>query len=74
MGSGRPEDPSPVLAHMGLPGTPGFRIGISPATSAADLDVLADALPTVVGELQRVQRVAVASMARFEPPEGADRG
>jgi cysteine desulfurase len=74
MRSGRPEDPSPVLAEMGLPGTPAFRVGIGPATQAAHLDALADALPKVVGELRRVQRVAVASMARFEPPEDLARG
>jgi cysteine sulfinate desulfinase/cysteine desulfurase-like protein len=69
MGTGRPEDPSQVLAQMGLPGIPAFRVAISSATRPEDLDAFTRALPEVVGELQRVQRLAVASMARFEPPD-----
>jgi cysteine desulfurase len=69
--SGRPEDPSPVLEQMGLAPTPSLRVGVGPGTRAEDLEAFAEALPDIVDELQQVQRAAVASMARFQPPEDA---
>ena len=63
--SGAPGDPSPVLEHMGIPGTASFRIGIGPETTEADVDRLLDALPSLVAELREVGSAAEAAMARF---------
>jgi cysteine sulfinate desulfinase/cysteine desulfurase-like protein len=70
--SGRPDDPSPVLEHLGIASTPSFRIGVAAATSQDDLDTFATALPGIVGELQQVHRAAIGAMARFQPPEMSD--
>ncbi len=67
--TGRPEDASTVLGQMGVASTPGFRVGVGPTTTEADIDTFAIVLPEVVEELQTVQRAAAASMARFQPPE-----
>ena len=66
--SGRPEDPSPTLAQMGVAATPAFRASVSPDTTAADIETFLEVLPGVVEELQHVQQIAAASMARFQPP------
>jgi len=66
--SGRPEDPSPTLAQMGVGGTPAFRVSIGPEITAPDVDAFVEVLPVVVEELQHVQQIAAASMARFQPP------
>jgi len=63
--SGAPADPSPVLEHMGVPGTTSFRIGVGPATSETDVDRLLGALPALVAELREVGSAAEAAMARF---------
>lgn len=70
--SGRPDDASPVLERMGIGGTPSFRVGVSPTTRPEDLDAFAAALPEIVGDLQQVHGAAVATMARFQPPEAGD--
>jgi cysteine desulfurase len=62
--SGAPGDPSPVLEHMGHPGTTSFRIGVGPETTDADVDRLLGTLPSLVGELQEVGSAAEAAMAR----------
>jgi cysteine desulfurase len=62
--SGTPQDASPVLEHMGYPGTPAFRIGVGPQTQDADADRLLETLPSLVRELRRVGSVAEAAMAR----------
>jgi len=69
LASGRPEDPSPVLEQMGVDATPAFRVSVGPETTAADVETFVQVLPGIVEELQHVQQVAAASMARFQPPE-----
>ncbi len=66
--TGRPEDPSPVLAALGYPETPSFRIGVTAATTDADVARCVQALGEVVDDLQRVARGAAAAMGRFRPP------
>ena len=63
--SGAAGDPSPVLEHMGVPGTPSFRIGIGPETTDADVDRLLEVLPGLVAELREVGSAAEAAMARY---------
>jgi len=67
--TGRPEDPSPVLEQIGLPGTSGFRVSLGPDTTADDVRSLLDVLPDLVAELQQVEAVAAEALGRFRPPE-----
>jgi cysteine desulfurase len=67
MCTGRPEDPSPVLEQIGATGS-GFRISLGAGSTAEEVDALLDALPDVVSELQDVERVSEAALARFRPP------
>jgi cysteine desulfurase len=60
--SGRPEDPSPVLERLGHPGVSGFRVGLGPTTSEADVDAFLDELPTLVTELREVQGIATRTL------------
>ena len=66
--SGATGDPSPVLEHMGVPGTPSFRIGIGPETTVGDVDRLLEVLPGLVAELREVGSTAEAAMARYRGP------
>jgi cysteine desulfurase len=68
-GSGRPEDPSPVLERIGLPETSGVRVGLGPATSADDVDRFLATLPGLVDELRQMERRSSEALARFQPPE-----
>lgn len=63
--SGSPAEPSPVLAAIGLPGTPVFRVGIGRSTPDAAIDELLRVLPGVVAELRRVDAVSSSALARF---------
>ena len=72
MASGRPDDPSHVLEQLGVLATPSFRVGVAPSTRDEDLEAFTTVLPEVVAELQQVHRAAIATMARFQPPENGD--
>jgi cysteine desulfurase len=65
LGTGRPEDPSPVLAEIGAPGTTSFRIGIGDDVGPDDLDRLVVELGQTVRELQRVETKATEALTRF---------
>jgi cysteine desulfurase len=72
-GSGRPEDPSPVLEQIGVPGMGGFRVSLGPATTEDDVDRFLRVLPDLVSRLQLVERISTEALARFRPPEDATR-
>jgi cysteine desulfurase len=67
MCTGRPEDPSPVLEQIGATGS-GFRVSLGAGSTAEQVDALLEVLPEVVSELQEVERVSEAALARFRPP------
>jgi cysteine desulfurase len=69
--TGRPEDPSPVLEEIGLPGTSGFRVGLGPQTTPDDVERFLSTLPEVVRELRQVERRSREAMASLRPPRGA---
>jgi cysteine desulfurase len=69
--SGAPGDPSPVLEHLGHPGTASFRIGVGRQTTDADVDRLLEMLPSLVRELREVGSVAEAAMARHGTEDGS---
>jgi cysteine desulfurase len=69
--SGRPEDPSPVLERIGLPGEGGFRVSLGPSTTEDDVDRFLATLPGLVDQLRRVERRSAEALARFRPPDGA---
>jgi cysteine desulfurase len=72
-GSGRPEDPSPVLEQIGVPGMGGFRVSLGPATTEDDVDRFLRVLPDLVSRLQLVERISTEALTRFRPPEDATR-
>lgn len=65
--SGRPEDPSSVLEHIGASGH-GFRVSLGPSTTGEELMRFTDTLGEVVGQLRDVDRVSSEALARFRPP------
>lgn len=67
MCTGRPEDPSPVLERIGATGS-GFRVSLGAGSTGEQVDALLDVLPGVISELQEVERVSEAALARFRPP------
>jgi len=71
--TGRPEDPSPVLARLGYPDTPSFRIGVTPSTSDQDVARCVQVLGEAAEDLRSVARGAAAAMARFRPPDPESR-
>jgi cysteine desulfurase len=72
MCSGLPSDPSPVLDRIGVPDTPGFRVGVGSGTSEADVEAFLDTLPLLAAELKRVEAASTDALARFRAP-GEDR-
>jgi cysteine desulfurase len=69
--SGRPEDPSPVLERIGLPGAGGFRVSLGPSTTEGDVDRFLATLPGLVDQLRHVERRSAEALARFRPPDGS---
>jgi cysteine desulfurase len=70
VGTGRPEDPSPVLERIGFPATTSFRVGIWAETSADDVERFVSVLATTVSDLRRIETVAAEAFTRFSPSEG----
>ncbi len=70
MCSGVPSDPSPVLEQIGVPNTPGFRLGVGPWTTDEDVEALLATLPGLVTELKLVEATSTEALARFRPPSG----
>lgn len=68
--SGAAHDASPVLEAMGVPGTPGFRVGVGPGTTEAELDALVDALARLAPELARMEAASTEALGRFRPTRG----
>jgi cysteine desulfurase len=68
MCSGLPSDPSPVLDKIGVPNTPGFRVGVGPQTTDEDVTAFLDVLPDLVVDLEQVEVVSNEALARFRPP------
>lgn len=66
--TGRPEDPSPVLAQTGHERTSGFRIGLGLTTTEADVHALLDELPDLVASLREVELSSHDALGRFSPP------
>jgi cysteine desulfurase len=67
--SGRPEEPSPVLAALGVPATSGFRVGLGPDADERVIDAFIDALAELSEELQAVETASRRALARFQPPD-----
>jgi len=68
MCSGMPGDASPVLGQIGIPNTPGFRLGVGASTTDADVDALLGMLPELVTQLERVEATSTEALTRFRPP------
>jgi cysteine desulfurase len=71
--SGATSEPSPVLAAMGVPGLPSFRIGTGRETTTGDVDRFLAVLPALVDDLRQVETRTEAAMARFRPEADAGR-
>jgi cysteine desulfurase len=69
IGTGRPEDPSPVLDRIGSPATTSFRVGLGVDTTGDDLARFQSVLRESVAELRRIESVTVEALTRFAPPE-----
>ncbi|MFB3737648.1 MAG: cysteine desulfurase family protein [Candidatus Velamenicoccus archaeovorus] len=67
--SGAPSEASPVLAQLGLPNTPSFRLGVGRDTTPEQIDRFLSELPSLVEQLRRVEGAAAAAMARFRPTQ-----
>jgi cysteine desulfurase len=63
--SGRPEDPSPVLEQIGMPGRSAFRVGLGRSATEADVRAFLDVLPGLVAELREVERSSADVLARL---------
>ncbi len=63
--SGAANEPSPILEAMGVPNTPGVRVGVGRDTSEEDVDRLLATLPELAEELRRMEAASSEAMARF---------
>jgi cysteine sulfinate desulfinase/cysteine desulfurase-like protein len=68
--TGRPEDPSPVLAQLGVAAS-SFRVGLGPDTTDDDVEAFCRDLPEIVRELREIEASSREALARFRPPGGA---
>jgi cysteine desulfurase len=68
--SGAVAEPSPVLEHLGHPGTPSFRVGVGAQTTQADVDRLLEVLPGLVTDLRATRSAAESAMARYRSGAG----
>lgn len=66
--SGQPGDSSPVLERIGHRGVSGFRIGLGPTTTDAEVQALLDVLPGVAEELREISRRSEDALTRFRTP------
>jgi cysteine desulfurase len=66
--SGQPGDSSPVLERIGHRGVSGFRVGLGPTTTDADVETLLDVLPGVAGELREISAISEEALTRFRSP------
>jgi cysteine desulfurase len=67
--SGATGEASSVLEHMGVAGTPSFRIGVGPSTQETDVDRFLETLPSLVEELRLIGAASETAMARFRAVE-----
>jgi cysteine desulfurase len=65
--SGAPDEPSPVLEAMGVPGRPSLRIGVGRDTTEEDIDRFLAELPGLARELRRIEVASDEAMARYLP-------
>ena len=65
--SGAPDEPSPVLEAMGVPGRPSFRIGVGRDTTEEDIDRFLAEFPGLAHELRRIEVASDEAMARYLP-------
>jgi cysteine desulfurase len=68
MCSGRPEDASPVLERIGMPGTSAFRVGLGPRSTREEVDALLEILPDLVEELREIDATSTEALGTFRPP------
>jgi cysteine desulfurase len=66
--TGRPEDPSPVLERIGVPGTSSFRLGLGSGSDESQVDAFVAAFAELTSELRHVERLAADALERFVPP------
>ncbi len=73
--SGQPDDPSPVLAAIGVPGTSSFRIGLGPTTTATDIDAFLKTLSGLTADLREIDDRGGRNLTRSrQHPAAPDAG
>jgi cysteine desulfurase len=69
IGTGRPEEPSPVLEALGFPGTVSIRVGLGAGASAGDVTRFVDVFRDTVEELRRMDVASAEALSRFSAPD-----